>query len=97
MSIRPQTITIASGGTASDWYRCEEGVTHRTFSGVLTSGDTIRVEVSNDDRPNDTLVTKVASQEYSTTSFGDTVIGEWSWLRVVKTGSNGAATINVNI
>ena len=103
MSRNITTISLASGDSASTWVRSQSqfealsDAVPLSFSGNLTSGDTIIIDVSNDVDPNDTLETYLSSEAYATTNFGGTITGQWRFIRVRKTGSNGAATVKISI
>ena len=103
-------ISIAAGASSSNWFRLPtvmESATPISFTGVLTSGDTVYVEVSNDDALDASLVStdrnqstgtttqKATSTAYTTTSFTGLVLGSWRWVRITKTGTTGAATVQV--
>lgn len=94
------TIDIASDGTSSDWVELNSKFgdnNPRSFSGNLTSGDSIVLDLTNDEDPNTTLETYVRSDAYDTVNFGGTYIGGFRWARFTKTGSNGAAKIKLEL
>ena len=92
-------IEIAAGDSLTNWiklnqgYNSNEDAMPRVFTGKLTSGDSITVDVSLDEDPNTSLETFGSSSPYSTTDFQGLIEGGWSWIRFRKTGTNGVATI----
>ena len=70
----------------------------------ITPGDTVRLEFSNDIYI-DTAGTiqlvaspvKTLTIEYNSTYTGDAISGTWAFVRVVKTGANGPATVLISL
>lgn len=107
-SVIKRTLSLASGDTTSRWYRLQgtaQADKRRAIHGTLTSGDSITIQVTNDDLSTDRTVmdmdgntapTRVFSSDaFTTTSFGTILNGGWAWIKVIKSGSNGAASINI--
>lgn len=100
----PFSITQSTGG-ASAWYRLPAIDTDPiVFTGTLTTGDSIVIELSNDnaldaglsaDRLTSSATTTQisSSPSFTANSFSNSAIGTWKWFRMNKTGTAGAATI----
>ena len=94
-----QTLTQATAGSTtwlplSTRFETQKDSIPRSFSGSLVSGDTVTIELSNDEDPNTTPETSTA-KDYTDTNFGETITGDWRWVRLTKTGANGTATIRI--
>lgn len=101
-------ITKDSTAGSSNWYRTP-GMGDQlftTFTGTLTSGDSIVIEVSNDDalwasltadrsQSTGTATQKASSISQTATSFSGVFVGTWKWVRITKTGTAGTATVYV--
>ena len=104
-------VPMAAGDTTTPWFRLNGAVEAgkvRGIAGALTAGDTIQIQVthqnlSNNDKslsevPGSTAANTVAvSDTFSTTQFQTILNGNWNWIRAVKTGSNGPATITFEL
>ena len=66
-----------------------------TFTGSLTSGDSIALQVSNVPASTD-ITAPVTVTTYTTTTFAGTIAGGYTWVRFVKTGTTGAARVDLN-
>ena len=102
MTIRNiKSIVMDAGDTETDRFGLNSKFGDndaRLIHGNLTSGDTIRVELSGEANPNETGSSGgYSSPEYDTVVFGDAFIGGWRWFRVIKSGSNGPATIRIEL
>ncbi len=92
---------LAAGDTATPWRRNlgtnSQGT--RAIHGTLTSGDTITVQMTNErlEAEQQTLISNVSTANFaaspvqSSTVFNIGYDGNFRWVRVVKTGTNGAA------
>lgn len=99
-------ITQATAGS-SPWYRLsspEKDIGN--FTGTLTSGDSVVVELSNDTLLNALLdrstgissgtTTQIATSDANTsTAFSGSFYGPWLYARVTKTGSAGSTTVYI--
>jgi len=98
-TIKP--IVMAAEDTASPWVGLNSkfgGNDARSYTGALVSSDTIQLQLSNDEDPNTTLVTKYApANAHSTADFGGTFLGGFRWGRFLKTGTAGIATIKLEL
>lgn len=74
---------------ALDWRGGNGASFERAIAGTLTSGDTIDVEVSLD---NSTFVSVLT---FTSTTFAGVFNGPWKFVRVTKTGANGAAVVKM--
>lgn len=98
-------IDVSAAGTTSPWYKVLAPSTNheRGIHGTLTSGDTLVVQFTNEklEAENNILQTNVATNNYavsptqSTTVFDLSYVGSYRWVRVVKTGTAGAARVVV--
>lgn len=97
------TFSIGASDTSTDWVKLNSNIEGaedsmpRSFSGALTTGDTITIELTNDTDPNNTLETRYPSDGFTDNNFGGVLDGHWSWIRVLKTGTTGAATVKVRL
>lgn len=111
MSTSNPSIITQSGAGSSSWNRTPAISTEGTpyvFTGSLTTGDSVSIDVSNDpsldeknvlsvDRMSSTGTALVfsTSDTFSTTKFSTSAVGSWKWWRINKTGTAGSATVNV--
>lgn len=68
----------------------------RCITGKLVAGDTIVVEVSNDDNPTTAEQTFFALASYTAANFGGLIEGDWKWVRLRKSGITGAAVAKIS-
>lgn len=104
-NIQILNISLAAGDTASPWYRLfsKDASYRRAVHGILTSGDTIGLEFTNEELTTDrTAMTSTASTTnvavspiQSGTNFEFAYDGNFKWVRAVKTGSNGTAKVTI--
>ena len=98
-------IQASAAGTTS-WYKLPSQSSSSdvtVFTGVQTSGDTVIIEVSNDDSitsadnlTSTTASTQIAqSNSQSATTFSGAILGVWKWVRLNKTGTAGTTTVQI--
>lgn len=91
------TKTIFSGTAAATGLSCEldfrddYGEPVRAVVAALHASDSLSVEVSLDDS-----AYIPATVFTGTTAASALIAGPWRYIRVVKTGTNGTATVKVN-
>jgi len=104
-------VQMLAADTTTPWFRLNGSVEAgklRGIAGSLTAGDTIQLQVthqslSNNDKyllevPGSTVANTVAvSDIFSTTQFQTILNGNWNWIRAVKVGTTGAATITFEL
>jgi hypothetical protein len=93
-------ISLAADDTESAWIALNSKYgdnNARSFSGSLVAGDTITIQLTNDIDPNTSNTTRVSSDAYSSTTFGGVYDGGFRWTRIVKTGTNGAASVKIEL
>lgn len=90
-----KTIYDASAaGTGASYeldYRDDYGEAVRAVVATLNASDSLAIQVSIDDT---TFIT--AATLTGATSGSALIAGPWRYIRVVKTGTNGAAVVKVN-
>lgn len=108
MGIRSNKVlwNATAAGTGS-WFNLDsrfEDFAQRAIHGTVTSGDTIAIQgITKDIRITDTgsLATldsaDIATIGSYTADFADILNGNWTWIRVVKTGSTGPSKVQGNI
>lgn len=93
----------ATAGTGA-WFRLDsrfEVDADRALQVILTSGDTIKIQGTTMDLRGMTsadVVASITADDISdlksyTTSQADNLAGPWTYIRVVKTGTAGAAKV----
>jgi hypothetical protein len=109
MSNNPSTVIKITQATAgsSPWYRLSTEMKDiGSFTGTLTSGDSVVVELSNDtalDASYDfnsatssgNTTQKATSDSFTATSYSGSFFGPWKYARLTKTGSTGSATLYI--
>lgn len=97
-------ITQATAGS-SPWYKLSSPEKLiGSITGILSSGDSVVVELSNDkgldtnlDRTtmisSGTTAQIAANDPATTTSFSSSFYGPWLYARITKTGSAGSAIV----
>ncbi len=104
MSIkRFKTLLSQSAAGASDWLDLDvryEKISVRPIQISLTAGDTIAIQAIVKDVKGidksylDTLAdTDITTLATYTTSANDLIEGNWTYIRIVKTGTNGLAVV----
>lgn len=104
MTLLNRQVLLDTGANSStgNWYpldwRNDPGGTVRTFTGTLTSGDTVYFELTNQPVFNQdgsaatiTVISTVSA--FTDTNFSAAFIGQYSAIRFRKTGTNGAAVV----
>lgn len=69
------------------------GNTVRNVVTTMNAADTISIQGTVDDPASPTNWIELANHTGGAGPFSDLIVGPWSALRVVKTGSTGAATV----
>lgn len=92
-----------SSAGASDWLDLDvryEAISVRPIQGHIASGDTIAVQaITMDVKGNDkSFLDNLTSSDITTLKtytgdFNDLIEGNWTYIRVVKTGTAGAAVV----
>lgn len=87
----------------SQWWDLDvryEAISVRPIQGTITSGDTIVIQgTTKDIKGNDkTFLDSLTSNDYTTlatytANFNDLIEGNWTYIRIVKTGANGTAVV----
>lgn len=89
-----QTLYNASAAGTGSWfnldYRDDRGETERIVSAAMHGSDTITVEGSVDQTTAHVLDTLGGA----TADFG-VISGPWPYIRVIKAGTNGVATVKL--
>jgi hypothetical protein len=92
------TKTLMNNITAADTsasqpldYKDDYGEVTRAVVATLNASDSLAVQVSLDDVTYITAATLTGA-----TTASALIAGPWAYMRVVKTGTNGAATVKVN-
>lgn len=101
-------ITQATAGS-SNWFRTPSIAVDApyVFTGTLVSGDSVVIELSNDNGLDTSLSTdrsystgtttqKSTSSSQTATSFSGSILGNWKYWRVTKTGSAGSAVVQLS-
>lgn len=92
---------IAANTDASDWIKVPDWKYQhqqvRTIIGNLTSTDSISVELTHAPTEAEIADYPTHSRAYTDTSFDDTLNGPFTYIRVKKTGTAGAASISLAI
>ena len=114
-NIPKKLLDNITAATTGSWVKLIEGRAHpisndlhqhgkpSTLTLEIASGDTIRIELSND------VFTDTAGKlqlvaspkttdsiEYNSTDTGDVIYGAWAFIRAIKTGANGPATVIIS-
>lgn len=97
-----QLMSQSAAGT-SDWLDMDvryEAISVRPIQGTIANGDTIAVQViTKDVKGNDkSFLDSLAASDITTLKtytgdFNDLIEGNWTYVRVVKTGANGTAVV----
>lgn len=99
MSIRNViTISMEASDTTSSWFALNSsfGDNHpRAYQVNLVSGDSIKLDFTLNRDPNNETDVTVVPTNLLTAAGGGIYEGGWRWVRAVKTGTTGAATIKV--
>lgn len=97
MSVLTRQVLLTTTGASAtgDWYPLDyrfnsEGAI-RTFTGSLTAGDTVYLEVTNDDPSAVTTIVTVSA--FTATPFLGALSGPFAAIRFRKTGTTGAASV----
>jgi len=87
----------------SKWFDLDvryEKISVRPINGTVTAGDTVAIQATTKDVKGNGLsfLNSLAASDYTTlatytTNFNDLIEGNWTYIRVVKTGTNGAAVV----
>lgn len=99
-----QTLLVApAAATTGSWYpldyRIDPGGVVRTFTGNLTTGDTVYFEVTNENpfNPDGSVNTGVSVivtvSAFTATIFSGAFTGQFSAIRFRKTGTAGTAVV----
>jgi hypothetical protein len=100
---RQNLLAVASVSATGAWYpidfRNDPGGTIRTFTGVLTAGDTVYFEVTNEPVFDSTgtaasVSVIVTVSAFTGTPFSGAFVGPFSAIRFRKTGTTGPAIVN---
>jgi len=96
---------LAAGDTTTQWFRLLGTSTdhERAIHGTLTTGDTITIQMTNENLTTEkqimqtalTTTSFAASDAQTTTPFSLTYKGAFKWVRIVKTGTTGVAHVAV--
>lgn len=99
---RTKILFNATTPTTGDWFRLdtryEEDPT-RPLHGTVTSGDSLDLEGTTVDVRGETdatvgiLAEDITTLNTYTADFNDVLRGNWTYIRIVKTGSNGNAKV----
>lgn len=92
---------IAANEDASDWIKVPDWKYQhqqvRTIIGNLASGDSIAVELTHAPTESEIANYPTHSRTFTDTSFDDVLNGPFTYIRVTKTGTNGAASVSLAI
>lgn len=101
----PLYIDLSAAQTTTPWIKMLSASTNRErgIHGTLTSGDSLVVRFTNERLvdENNILQTDVATSNFAvspsqtTTVFDLSYVGNYRWVQIVKTGTNGAARVIV--
>lgn len=102
---RQNMLAVASVSATGNWYpldwRIDPGGTVRTFTGTLTSGDTVYFEVTNEatqvNGVDVSVSVVVTVSAYTASPFSGAFVGQFSAIRFRKTGTAGPAIVNAVI
>lgn len=96
---------LSAAQTVTPWKRNLDSTsgTTRAITGTLTSGDTIIVQMTNEvlNSEKQFMETEVSTSNYAASPSQTATVfdlgydGNFRWIRVVKTGSNGVARVTV--
>jgi len=99
---RQTLLDVASVSATGNWYpldwRNDPGGTVRSFTGTLTTGDSVYFEVTNQPIYNQdgtaaTVTVIVTVSTYTDPIFAGAFVGQFSAVRFRKTGTTGAAVV----
>jgi len=94
---KPIILFNASGAATGAWIPTTageygEGIAFGV-SWTIASGDTVRIEVTNDVNSDGTAVVGspafTASDDFDSTTTGTRIEGSWRFMRAIKVGANG--------
>ena len=87
----------------SQWWDLDvryEQLADRPIQGTVTAGDTVAIQaITKDVKGNDkSFLTSLAASDVTTlatyvANFNDVIQGNWTYIRVVKTGANGVSVV----
>lgn len=99
---RQNLLVADAAATTGAWYpldfRNDPGGSVRTFTGKLTTGDTVYFEVTNEAPYVDGVAVSVSVvvtvSAFTDPLFASPIYGQWSAIRFRKTGTTGTAIVN---
>lgn len=86
----------ASAAGAGDWVKLDgkfEEIAHRALQGTVASGDTIGIEATTVEKVEDITPVDIVELEEFDDDFAKVLVGNWTYVRAVKTGTNGVAKV----
>jgi hypothetical protein len=94
-------INMDAGDASSDWIQINgtlNGGMEKGYTMAMNASDSIVIELSNSRDPNTLVTSSMASDAITgSTQAGGTIVGAFKWLRLVKTGSNGAVAFEIQV
>ena len=100
--LRHKVLYNASAAGTGDWFELDtskNGENMRSIHGQVAAGDTIVIQGTTIRAADRTALaevitsTDIATLKTFTSDFADTLLGTWSFIRVVKTGANGTSKV----
>lgn len=99
---RNKVLFDAATASSGDWVKLDsryEEDASRAVHGTVTTGDTVTVEGTTLDKKDAAALSAVvtasdiATLKEFTANFADVLLGNWTFIRVTKTGTAGASKV----